>query len=86
MGCGTMIRNRKMCSKCKYRGYFGYKGDPNASEDRVHNHLMCDYAKYANRTCLHEENGVMIDRRGNDPNHCDLFVKGNHDNTRWCRS
>ena len=37
---------------------------------------MCDYAKYTKRTCLYSDRGKVKDRRGDDPNHCLLFEKG----------
>ena len=79
-----MMVDKKLCAKCKYHGYFAYKGPSNVSEEFLHNHIMCDYSKYEKRTCLYDSNGVTVDRRGDDPSQCKLFVKGKPNIPKWC--
>lgn len=59
-----MIKD-SVCKDCKYRGGKGkayYK--------------TCDYSLKTDKTCLYEVNGVLIDRRGDDPNKCNLYERG----------
>ena len=70
-----MMFNKKRCAKCKWRGYLG--GQSIQASDAVRGrHLICDYAKYNNHTCLYSSGGKVKDRRGEDPNHCKLFESG----------
>lgn len=56
-----MIKD-KVCKGCKYRGVKSYP-------------QTCDYALRTGKTCLYEERGVVKDRRGNNPNKCNLYEK-----------
>ena len=67
--------NKKRCAKCKWRGYLGSYAI-RGSEEAHGRHVICDYAKYHNCTCLYSAGREVKDRRGDDPNHCKLFETG----------
>ena len=77
-----MIRNKDMCLKCKYHSFFGSKpqnmrvGKPLTKEDKKR--VMCYYSVLSNKgTALKRgPKDTVIDSRGYDPNHCELFEKG----------
>ena len=56
------MRDKKKCRKCKYRG---------GRDDAFH--MFCNYAFIAEQTCLHKENGKIVDRRGTDKHNCLCF-------------
>ena len=64
--------DKKTCSKCRFHGYLGTKSrySSDAAADKI---TICDYAKHMNRTCLQRAGKTVIDRRGDDPEHCKLF-------------
>lgn len=55
--------NKAKCKKCKYHGR-GFSG------------VVCYYSVYNNRACLYRDGKEVKDRRGQDPNECLLFEKG----------
>ena len=59
------MRDKTKCRRCKYRG------GANAAYL-----LFCNYSAIADQTCLHRENGKIVDRRGTDPNNCLCFEEG----------
>ena len=59
------MRNKNQCRRCKYRG---------GAMDAYN--IICNYAFIADQTCLHRENGKIVDRRGTDPNNCLCFEEG----------
>lgn len=64
--------DKKKCKSCRWHGYFGAK-------DQGGNNICCDYGILARQgTCLRKigQNGETIDRRGNDPDNCLLYEKG----------
>ena len=67
------MKDAKICLKCKWHGYFGAKPEEGGSLTNI----MCDYAAIAkDGTCLKKVGAEIIDRRGDDPNHCLLYVEG----------
>lgn len=58
----------KQCSKCVYRGEW------NSGFFK----RFCNYSLVERKTCLtiDEATGETIDRRGTDPNNCNLFIEG----------
>ena len=60
------MRNREMCSRCKYRG--GSVDSPFT--------MFCNYAFIADETCLKRVGDQVIDIRGKDMNDCKLFEEG----------
>ena len=67
--------NKKKCGKCKWHGYLS---NAMTKVDGVtrYRQLICDYAKYHDHACLHVVGMNIQDRRGDDPNNCELFVQG----------
>lgn len=60
------MRNREMCSRCKYRG--GAVDSPSL--------MFCNYAAITDETCLKRVGNQIIDIRGKDMNDCKLFDEG----------
>ena len=69
------MHDKKKCMTCKYHGYFG-SVPQDASEVYRLNRLICDYSGVTKRTCLKRAGKGFIDSRGNDPNNCLLYEKG----------
>lgn len=74
------MRDKKMCWECKYHSYFGNLGknkklfsDLTKSEREK---IMCFYSFCENCSCLHKENGEIVDSRGPKDEPCRLFCKG----------
>lgn len=66
------MKNRKLCARCKWRGYFGAK-----SEIGSVTNLCCDYSGTAkDGTCLKKVGADVVDRRGDKYDECLLFVEG----------
>lgn len=62
--------NKKNCKKCKYHG-------ERLSGAIDGQSIYCDYLCITGKTCLtYDDNGKIIDRRGNDAENCALFEKG----------
>lgn len=59
--------NKQKCRKCMYR-----KKITSAPVGSV----FCDYAGVTDQTCLHVVNGQLVDRRGEDYDHCLLYKTG----------
>ena len=55
--------NKKKCKNCIYSTYFNSR-------------LGCGYFIHGpeKRTCLHFEGDKLVDRRGDDPKNCKLYV------------
>ena len=67
--------NKAKCYTCKYHGFFV---SINKKEDEATKiaKVCCDYAKYAKCTCLRKEGKSIVDARGDDPENCKLYCKG----------
>lgn len=59
--------NKKKCASCIYR-----KKSTKVPEVNV----FCDYAGVTDQTCLHRVGSTVVDRRGDDYEHCKLRVVG----------
>ena len=55
--------NKEKCARCFYKG-----GAIDHPSD-----LFCNYAFIADQTCLHRVGKEVVDRRGNNSEHCLLF-------------
>ena len=55
--------NKKKCRKCIYSLRRGES-------------TLCNYLSICGQSCLHMENGVVVDSRGEEYNNCKLYVKG----------
>jgi hypothetical protein len=60
------MRNRKECIKCMFRG-----GTPGMEYK-----LFCNYSGITDKTCLRAAGKGVIDIRGTDKTHCQLFREG----------
>lgn len=64
--------NKRKCLKCKYHSAgFGVPIRDGDKQLRVH----CNYSA-TGKTCLRKTENGIIDTRGDDYNHCKLYVKG----------
>ena len=69
--------DKKKCKKCKYHAKYSgsrllSKNEPDSDEEAI----MCNYCSITFDTCLRLVDGKVIDQRGEDPDHCKLFVNG----------
>ena len=63
--------NKQKCKTCKYHGYLGSSGY------EIPYNVMCNYAAITNQTCHYKgEGGKVEDRRGSDPENCQLYTEG----------
>ena len=63
---GRKLRNKELCKQCRFRGGIGH------SEQRK-KEICCNYANIMRMTCKKRDGS---DRRGNDPDKCNLFEAG----------
>ena len=63
--------NLDKCVQCRFHGTGA--GYPVGSR---HLPIFCNYAGIKDKTCLCLIKGEVVDRRGDDPNNCQLFEKG----------
>ena len=55
--------NKRKCNTCKYCGRITTVG------------IHCNYS-LSGKTCITREGDKLIDRRGTDPNKCELYERG----------
>lgn len=61
--------DKKKCKTCQYSSNFS---SPESKERTI-----CYYSVVSRKgACLKREGREIVDQRGNDPNHCLLYVKG----------
>jgi hypothetical protein len=65
-----MRRNKEMCERCKYHGYIGHSRELGKQE------ACCLYSTKAFRSAMGRDG---LDRRGKDPDKCNLFEAGDPD-------
>jgi hypothetical protein len=66
--------NKRKCAKCKYHGNCGagYVVKING----VTRNIICNYSGVTRNTCLVRDGKNVIDKRGDDFDHCKLYEKG----------
>jgi len=63
---------KRKCLQCKYHSTgIGYRVKMGDKQIKVH----CNYSA-TGKTCLRKTENGIIDIRGDDYNHCNLYVKG----------
>jgi len=67
MGVILMVRNKDLCRKCIYHGKIGHSREAEKQE------VCCMYSTKAYQSAIARDGS---DKRGNDPNKCDLFEEG----------
>ena len=73
-------RNKDMCLKCKFHGWFGpippevNRGLPVKEESKKN--VYCAYGSVGRGTALKNVHGKLVDQRGKDKDHCKLFEAG----------
>lgn len=73
-------RNKDMCLKCKHHGWFGpippevNRGEPVKEESKKS--VCCRYGDAGYGSALKNIRGNLVDQRGKDQNHCNLFEAG----------
>lgn len=60
--------NKKKCKTCKYHSNTSLYGRGQT--------VICGYATHTEKTCLVTIGKETIDRRGKDPNNCQLYEEG----------
>ena len=80
------MRDKKKCWECKYHSYFGTLGKTKKTFSSLspaeREKIMCFYSVHENCSCLHKENGEIVDSRGPKDEPCRLFAKGEPDNLK----
>lgn len=65
-----MVRNKDLCEKCFYHGYIGHSRELGKRE------VCCLYSTKAFQSARGRDGN---DRRGTDPDKCNLFKEGDPD-------
>ena len=58
--------NKRKCATCCFRRKLGMN-------------IICNYAGITDNTCLHLEQGKVVDSRGGEYNNCKLYKRGHAD-------
>ena len=69
MGKQVVLHNREMCDKCRFSLVYR-----DAAGHVLHGKSYCNYAGVTGETALKRlQNGDVINRKGSDPDNCNLF-------------
>lgn len=68
--------DKKKCGTCKYHAKTA--GMQVISRGKIHKpgEVMCAYSLWTLKTCLQREGNKIVDRRGEDPENCQLYAPG----------
>ena len=69
------FHNKVKCYTCKYHGFFGAINKKEDEATKIAK-VCCDYARFEKRTCLRKVGKEIVDIRGDDPENCKLYCKG----------